>query len=127
MNSTLKRKAGIYALILQLVIATFPPTALAALVQTPDAMAAEERSASLQQFNEALAREDVQQQLLQLGIDPGAARQRIAALTDAEIARLQNHLDTLPAGAGVLEVIGVVFVVLLILELVGVTNIFSKF
>lgn len=127
MNSTVTRKAGIYALILQLVIATFPPTALAALVQTPDAMAAEERSASLQQFNEALAREDVQQQLLQLGIDPGAARQRIAALTDAEITRLQNHLDTLPAGAGVLEVIGVVFVVLLILELVGVTNIFSKF
>jgi hypothetical protein len=127
MNSYLTRKAGIYVLIFQLVIATFPQTALAGLIQTPDAIAAEERSVSRQQLNEALARDDVQQQLLQLGIEPGAARQRIAALTDAEIARLQNRLDTLPAGAGVLEVIGVVFVVLLILELVGVTNIFSKF
>lgn len=127
MNSTLTRKAGIYTLIIQLVIATFPPMALAGLVETPDAIAAEERGAARQQLNEVLAREDVQQQLVQQGIDPAAARQRIAALTDAEIAQLQPHLDTLPAGAGVLEVIGVVFVVLLILELVGVTNVFSKF
>ena len=127
MNNRLPKKVGIYALILQLFIATFPPGALAGLVQTADAIAAEDRSGTRQQLNAALAREDVQRQLLQLGIEPGAAEARIAALTDTEIAQLQPHLDALPAGAGVLEVIGVVFVVLLILELVGVTNIFSKF
>jgi hypothetical protein len=127
MNNCSTRKVGIYALIFQLLIATFPPGALAGLIQTADAIAAEQRGAARQQLNETLAREDVQQQLVQLGIEPDAAERRIAALTDTEIAQLQPHLDALPAGAGVLEVIGVVFVVLLILELVGVTNIFSKF
>ncbi|NNG11994.1 MAG: PA2779 family protein [Halobacteria archaeon] len=127
MNNRSATKIGIYALILQLLIATFPPTALAGLIQTPDAIAAEDRSTTRQQLNEALDREDVQRQLVQLGIEPDTAQQRIAALTDTEIAQLRQHLDALPAGAGVLEVIGVVFVVLLILELVGVTNIFSKF
>ncbi len=127
MNNRSATKIGIYALILQLLIATFPPTALAGLIQTADAIAAEDRSAARQQLNDALAREDVQRQLVQLGIEPDAAQQRIAALTDTEIAQLRQHLHALPAGAGVLEVIGVVFVVLLILELVGVTNIFSKF
>ncbi len=127
MNTNLTRKAGIYALILQFAIATFPPSALAGLVETPDAIAAEEHGVSRQQLNEALAREDVQQQLVALGIEPAVAIERIAALTDAEIAQLNQRIETLPAGAGVLEVIGVVFVVLLILELVGVTNIFSKF
>jgi hypothetical protein len=127
MNNRSATKIGIYALILQLLIATFPPTALAGLIQTADAIAAEDHGAAQQQLNEALDREDVQRQLVQLGIEPEAARQRIAALTGTEIAQLRQHLDALPAGAGVLEVIGVVFVVLLILELVGVTNIFSKF
>jgi hypothetical protein len=127
MNTNLTRKAGLYALILQFAIATFPPAALAGLIQTPDAIAAAEHTLSRHQLNEALAREDVQQQLVALGIEPGAAVERIAALTDAEITQLHQRIETLPAGAGVLEVIGVVFVVLLILELVGVTNIFSKF
>jgi hypothetical protein len=35
-------------------------------------------------------------------------------------------MQDLPAGGSALAVIGVVFLVLLILELVGVTNIFTK-
>jgi hypothetical protein len=127
MNSKLTRKAGLYALILQFAIATFPPMALAGLIQTPEVIAAQQQELSRQQLSEAVVREDVQQQLVELGVDPAMALERIAVLTDAEIAQLNHRIDNLPAGAGVLEVIGVVFVVLLILELVGVTNIFSKF
>ena len=47
------------------------------------------------------------------------------ALSAAELAQLDGRLDQLPAGAGIVEVVGVVFVVLLILELVGVTDIFT--
>jgi hypothetical protein len=39
---------------------------------------------------------------------------------------LQGRIADLPAGAGVIEVIGIVFVILLILELIGVTNIFTR-
>ncbi len=69
-----------------------------------------------------LQRADVQARLQQLGVSPELARQRIARLSDAELARL----DQLPAGAGVIEVVGLVFIVLIILELVGVTDIFTR-
>jgi hypothetical protein len=54
----------------------------------------------------------------------------VEALSARELNLLAQHIDELPAGAGaegVLAVIGVVFIVLLILELVGVTNVFSRF
>ena len=58
------------------------------------------------------------------GRQHGAAR--VAALSTEELRQLKLQIDELPAG-GLLAVIGVVFVVLLILELVGVTNIFNNF
>jgi hypothetical protein len=65
---------------------------------------------------------------MQLGIDPAVAELRVNALTPSEIAQLQPQLDSLPAGGdALLAIVGVVFVVLIILELVGVTNIFTKF
>jgi hypothetical protein len=128
MYSTTIRKAGLYILIFNFIVATFPQQALAGIIATPAAIAAEENHDSLSLLKELLAREDVRDQLVQLGIDPGVAEQRVNSLTPSEIAQLQPQLDSLPAGGdGVLAVIGVVFIVLLILELTGVINIFSKF
>ena len=122
------RKAGLYILIFNFLVATFPQQALAGIIATPAAIAAQENHASLSRIKEMLAREDVRGQLEQLGIDPAVAEQRVNSLTPSEIAQLQPHLDSLPAGGdGLLAVIGVVFIVLLILELTGVINIFSKF
>lgn len=72
-----------------------------------------------------LAREDVRAQFLELGVAPQEVEQRVAVLSDAEVAMLAERMDEEPAG-GLLAVIGVVFIVLLILELVGVTNIFTN-
>jgi len=72
-----------------------------------------------------LARDDVQAQLVAMGVDPGDAAARVAALTPQELASLDQRIADMPAG-GVIAVIGVVFLVLLILELVGVTNVFTK-
>ncbi|MGD2055359.1 MAG: PA2779 family protein [Gammaproteobacteria bacterium] len=127
MHSSTIRKAGLYILIINFLLATFPPQALAGIIATPDAITAQENNHGVAQLRELLAREDVRVQLVQLGIDPVDAEQRVNALTPSEIARLQPHLDRLPAGGdGLLVVVGVVFVVLIILELVGVTNIFTK-
>lgn len=72
----------------------------------------------------ALEREDVRRQLVALGVDPEQARQRLASMDDSEIAAIQPGLERLPAGGGVLEVVVAVLVVLLILDLVGVADIF---
>jgi hypothetical protein len=104
----------------------FTPTASAGVVGTRTVIMEMERVEILHRVQAVLDREAVQAQLVALGVDPAAAIERVAALTDDELRSLDGRLASLPAGAGVLEVIGVVFVVLLILELVGVINIFRR-
>ncbi len=61
-----------------------------------------------------------------LGVDQAAIEARVARLTDAELRTLAERMDQMPAGGDALAVIGIVFVVLIILELVGVIDIFKK-
>lgn len=84
-----------------------------------------DRAATLASVDRLLMRDDVRGQLEALGVDPRAALDRAASLTDRELAQLQARLDELPAGGNVLGVLGVVLVVLLVLELLGVTNVFT--
>jgi hypothetical protein len=98
----------------------------AAMVGTQSAVSSEQRAGYISEINSWLARDSVEQQLVDLGVDPSNAVERVAAMTNEELQTLHTRINELPAGAGLLEVVGIVFVVLLILELVGVTNIFSR-
>ncbi len=101
--------------------------AYAGVITTQQALSAEARASTEQQVRTALARNDVRQAMQHYGVNPADADARIASLSDAELLQLQGQVDRLPAGGdGLLVVLGVVFVVLLILELVGVTNIFNR-
>ena len=82
------------------------------------------RGENLARVEAALARADVRQQLETWGVDAAAASERVAALTDAELSQLAKQIDTAPAGGEILALIGAVFLVLLILDYVGVTKIF---
>jgi hypothetical protein len=124
------RPEVIEKLLLMLVIsylaAGFVHSAAAAMIGTQAAITAQERELRITSVQVNLAREDVRAQMINLGVDPARAAERVAALTDEELMGLESELDKLPAGAGLLEVIGIVFVVLLILELTGVTDSFKK-
>lgn len=98
----------------------------AALIGTREALAMEQRDTLLASVQARLAREDVQQAMVQLGVDPVEASLRVAALDQQELLQLQGQLEQLPAGGSLLALIGAVFVVLLILEVTGVINIFNK-
>lgn len=100
-------------------------SALAAVITTQDYIAGQERAALVDEVQHKLAREDVRNAMIQLGVDPEQALLRVDSLSEAELAQLDGELDNLPAGGDVLGLIGAVFVVLLILELVGVINIFG--
>ena len=126
MNQTFFRKAGVFALILNMLAVGFPQVSFAGLVGTGTALqmqAQEQGSARIDAF---LARDDVRAQLIAMGVDPATASARVAMLTEAERQQLEQQIDNLPAGGSLLALIGAVFVVLLILELVGVINIFQK-
>jgi hypothetical protein len=72
-----------------------------------------------------LDRSEVRQQLVDRGVDPEYARQRIAALSDAQIEQIRSEIDQLPAGSGAVGILIAVLLVLIILDIIGVTNIFS--
>jgi Skp family chaperone for outer membrane proteins len=101
-------------------------TASAAVVGTRVVMAESHRADTVERVQAALDRADIQAQFAALGVDSEAAKARVAALSDEELRYLDGQLAEMPAGSSLLAVIGIVFVVLLILELVGVINIFNK-
>ncbi|WP_078119316.1 PA2779 family protein [Thiosocius teredinicola] len=103
-----------------------PVVSLAAPIGTDTLVQLDQRGELLNRIQGQLARDDIRAQFLQQGVSPAEVDARIAALSTEELQMLSAQLDELPAGGSVLAVIGVVFVVLLILELVGVTNIFTK-
>jgi hypothetical protein len=111
----------------QLVALGFVQPATAGVVSTETAIELSQREATIERIDAVLARDTVQRQLEAFGVDPADARTRIAHLSDSELATLEERMNTLPAGAnGALEVLGIVLLVLLVLELVGVTDIFKS-
>lgn len=92
-----------------------------ALISTEQAAAAQPGRALLEQ---TLARADVVAALQSRGVSVDAARDRVAALTDAEAAQVAAQIDQAPAGGDVLGVLVTIFVVLLITDLLGFTKVF---
>lgn len=122
----MRNKVFVYALCLALLNLSSPPVARAALVGTQQAVESGTRSLDLAQVNAALARDQVRDQMVALGVDPSVVDARVARLTDSELRSLAERMDQMPAGGDALAIIGIVFVVLIILELVGVIDIFKK-
>lgn len=104
-----------------------PLVAQAAVIGTLQAAGQSGRVADLATISTALARSEVREQMVAFGVEPAQVEQRIAALTDPELRTLAGQMADMPAGGDALAVIGIVFLVLLILEAVGVIDIFKKF
>lgn len=115
----------VIALTLAAMLATSLP-ATAGIVGTEHMVAQETRSHTLDRIDAVLAGEAVAAQLVAWGVAPNQVRERMAAMSDVELQELALSMETDAAGGDALAVIGVVFVVLLILELTGITNIFRR-
>lgn len=100
--------------------------AQAGIVDT-GAMMPTARDANLLVVQTQLARDDVRAQLTRFGVDAADVDARLATLTDQELATLSQRMQQTPAGGdGLLAIIGLTFVVLIILEWVGIIDIFKR-
>lgn len=126
MSRQTMRRISVHALAILLIAAGTPGVTQAEIIGTSTALATADRTTSLERIATTLDREDVRAKLLDLGVAREAVDARLAALTDAELAAFAERLDSAPAGGDTLAVIGLVFVVLLILEVVGVIDIFKS-
>ena len=105
-----------------------PLVVQAEVIGTLAGLESAQRDNDLARVNRALATAEAREQLRALGVDQAQVEARLARLTDSELSTLAERIDQAPAaGADILAVIGVVFVVLLILEAVGVIDVFKKF
>jgi hypothetical protein len=63
--------------------------------------------------------------MISLGVDPAEAQQRVDAMTNQEVQQLAGKLDSMPAGGDAIGVLALVLVILLITDLLGVTNVYN--
>ncbi|MGD8526271.1 MAG: PA2779 family protein [Thioalkalispiraceae bacterium] len=100
------------------------PVANASIIGTDDLVAEQQSVIERDTLLSALERDDVKQMLIQKGVDPENAKQRVANLTDEEVIALNKQLDDLPAGSGVVGAVVFVFLVLLVTDILGYTDVF---
>ena len=105
--------------------ASLPSASYAGMIGTQTVIETRKAADPRARVEEFVSQDSVQTQLIALGADPADVQARIAALTEEELRELNQNIDTMPAG-GILALIGLVFVVLIILELTGTIDIFKK-
>lgn len=103
-------------------------SALAVMVGTETVLDVTRSQEARDYLKQILAREDVQTALIAEGIDPVEAKARVDSLSDAEVVSLADQIEQVPAGASALGIILgtalIVFLVLLITDILGFTDIF---
>jgi hypothetical protein len=102
----------------------FTQSVQAAMIGTEQAIAASTAQQNREKLATALNRPDVVAELERMGVAKDEAQARVAALSDAEVAKLAGRVDSLPAGGDVIGAIVFVFVLLLVTDILGLTKVY---
>jgi hypothetical protein len=117
----------VFSTILLLFISVPLDSVLAAMAETTLDLTRAKQARN--EINRLLLREDIQNALKAQGIDPVEAKARFDSLSDAEVVRLAEQIDKLPAGGGyqILPVwAGVAILVAFVLLVVGLTYLVGR-
>jgi hypothetical protein len=129
MNGFRRLRRGVALLLAVVMLAISMPlgTARAAVVTT-DQVLAETGATDRERVLAFLDRAEVREQIVALGVDPAEAAARVAALSDAQVQEIAGQLDQLPAGQSAVGVVVgailIIFLVLLVTDLLGLTDVF---
>ena len=103
----------------------FVQVSAAGVIGTQQMVNSEARLDQLARMESLLARQDVAGQLALYGVAPEMVMERVQNLTSAELMELEGKINQQVAGGDIVGLVGAVFIVLLVLELVGVIDIFK--
>jgi hypothetical protein len=102
--------------------------ARAALVPTDSVISGMTADQDRQTILNFLSREDVASQFMAFGVNRDEAMARVSAMSNDELRQFANRIDQLPAGqdgfAIAILILVILFVVLVITDLTGVTDVF---
>ncbi|MGB5258953.1 MAG: DUF6627 family protein [Gammaproteobacteria bacterium] len=97
----------------------------AAMIDNASLLAAEPAMQTRTSVQQLLGRNEARQQLQALGVSPEWAQERARSLSDVELARINQGIGQLEDGSdSVLGILLVVFIVFIITDVIGATDIF---
>lgn len=112
------------ALSLLLAQCVLVPAANAAMIGTEMELSQAERNATEEQVMSLVQREEAKATLEKYGVAPADIEKRLDRLSDQQLTQLAQKAEDLPAGQDVLGFVLAVLLILILLDLLGVTNIF---
>jgi len=113
------------AVLLSLLLALAPMIpAQAAMIGNEQVINQHQQGQTRDSLQQLLEQQSARQQLQALGVSPDLVKSRIDSLTDSELARINRHVDTLDAGGSILGILLVIFIVFVITDVIGATDIF---
>ena len=120
------KTAFTFGLALQVAIATQTATmAQAQMISTETAIERSIADMDRAYLMDELQRDDVRDEMIRMGVSPDEAEARLAALSDAEVARLIRQAETDKAGADIVGTLATIFIILLVTDLLCFTRIFN--
>jgi len=122
------KPVSVFLTVLMVLLSVPYQCALASMVETETVLDMARSQEARRYLNEVFSRDDVQSALMAQGINPIEAQARVTSLSDAEVVRLAEQVEHVPAGGGAVGVIVgaavLVFIILLITDILGYTDVF---
>ena len=127
----IRKKFGFISLfmatIMLLIVTPYQPL-LAAMVPTEATIYKINAQDARDHLRTLISRNDIKNALISQGIDPMEAKARVDSLSDSEVIEVADKIEQLPAGGGafgaVIAASVIVFLVLLITDILGYTDVF---
>lgn len=116
--------AALTALALLFTQGLLVPAAHAAMITTDGLIANEQRAALERKVMRLTERDAAAKVLARNGVTPKDVEKRLNRLSNQELRKLADKADQIPAGGSVLGVVLAVILILVLLDLLGATNVF---
>ncbi len=125
MHALTRTKRLVAQCLAALLFASAVTPAWAGMVGTDRVLDDASAEASRAELMALVEREAVREELQAYGVSPEQAKARVARMTDAEVTRLQGRIEEARAGGNIVGVALVVFIVFVITDVIGATDIFT--
>jgi len=118
----LRRPIAVFLSILLALMPLLP--AQAAMIGNQQIISQHQSQQTRDSLQQLFAQQAAQQQLQAWGVSPDQIKNRIGSLTDTELARINQQANDLNAGGNILGILLVIFIVFIITDVIGATDIF---
>ncbi|WP_250658096.1 PA2779 family protein [Alkalimarinus coralli] len=97
----------------------------AKMVSTATVISTEQNQLDREFVLDRLSESQAESIMVDMGVDPELVKQRVSNMTDEELAQFNAEFEQLPAGGdSIVGLVILVFLILIVLDLLGTTNIF---